>query len=202
MLKLFQLDFSIDEGKNLKTLGRPFKVGATGKGASNYLDAVVVKEVSGVPMDIVTGFGGSSEIDLSIARGELDATCGSYSSRLSLVKSGDQKMFLLISGEIPDQITSLKDMAINDEALKILKAYDGMLSSGRSVAAPPGVPEVRANFLKDAFKKAMEDPEAIAQFEKAKRDIGYASGDEVKAMVMDALDAPQKFVDLLKESIS
>lgn len=194
-------NFPIEDAKNLKTLGRPFKVGATGKGSSNYLDAVIVKEVSGLPMDIVTGYGGSSEIDLSIARGELDGTGGSYSSRIPLVKSGDQKMFLLISGKIPEQVTSLKDLAVNDEALAMLKAYEGMQSSGRAVVAPPGIPEARANFLRDALKKAMEDPEAIAQFEKGKKEIGYASADEVKAMVTDALNAPQKFVDLLKENI-
>jgi len=196
-------DFPINDGKDLKNLGRPFKMGATGKGSSNFLDAVVMQEVTGLPMDIVTGYESSSEIDLSITRGEVDGTCGSYSSRIPAVNSGDQKMLLLLSGKIPDQAkyTALKDLAVNDEALKIYKAYEGMQSSGRAVIAPPGVSEARAKFLSDAFKKAMQDSEAIAQFKKGKREIDYATGDEVKSLVIDALDAPQKFADLLKENI-
>lgn len=196
-------DFKINDGKDLKSLGRPFKDGATGKGSSNYLDAVIMKEVTGLPVNIVTGFGGSPEVDLSIARGELDGMAGSYGSRLPLVKNGEQKILMIISGTIPDQAkyTSLKDLATNDEALAIYKAYEGMQSSGRGVVAPPGVPESRANFLRDAFKKAIEDPVAAKEFTAADRPLDYASAEEVKRLVSDALDSPKKFVEILKDNI-
>ncbi len=45
---------------------------------------------------------------------------------------------------------------------KILEAWDALSAVGRPVAAPPGVPEDRLAFLRDAFDKSMNDPEFVS----------------------------------------
>ncbi len=65
-----------------------------------------------------------------------------------------------------------------------------LLASGRPVAAPPGTPPERIQFLREAFAKALHDPELIAKAEKSGRIIRYASGEEMTRLVDEAMQMP------------
>ena len=58
------------------------------------------------------------------------------------------------------------------------------------MAAPPGTPPERIQFLREAFAKALHDPELIEKAKKSGRVIRYASGEEMAQLVDDAMQMP------------
>jgi hypothetical protein len=53
------------------------------------------------------------------------------------------------------------------------------LAIGRAFAAPPATPADRLTILRDAFAKALKDPELIAEGKKAKIELQLISHDQV-----------------------
>jgi tripartite-type tricarboxylate transporter receptor subunit TctC len=62
------------------------------------------------------------------------------------------------------------------------------LTIGRAFAAPPATPADRVQMLREAFAKAVKDPEFIAESKKAKIEVGYISAEEVLKMFNGLLD--------------
>ena len=84
----------------------------------------------------------------------------------------------------------------------ILAAWESLHKVGRPVAAPPGTPPERIQFLREAFEKALHDPELIAKAEKSGRVLRYASGEEMTQLVEEAMQMPdnikQFFISAVK----
>jgi tripartite-type tricarboxylate transporter receptor subunit TctC len=53
---------------------------------------------------------------------------------------------------------------------------------GRPIIAPPGVPADKTNILREAFMKAMLDPELLADAKKQNLDITPTSGEELEGL--------------------
>ncbi len=162
-------------------------VGATGLGGSTYVDAVITGEVFDIPQKVVHGFNSSGDIRQAMLRGDIQGMWGSLGSALSGAEAGDHKIVLQSakggSKALPD-VPSIYDYADRtddpERTTKILESWDALSAVGRPVAAPPGVPEDRVAFLRDAFEKAMNDPEFLAAAEKAERElVDFASGEEM-----------------------
>ena len=68
----------------------------------------------------------------------------------------------------------------------------------RLTAGPPYIPADRLAALRDAYRKAMEDPELQAKAEKMERPVDPAYGDDVLKMVQAALNQSPETVVLLK----
>jgi tripartite-type tricarboxylate transporter receptor subunit TctC len=175
--------------------GKPEIVGATGLGGSTYVDAVITGDVLGIDQRVVHGFDRSGDIRTAMLRGDVQAMWGSLGSALSGIESGDHKVIL--HGEknptgILEGIPSIYDIAMSqDDAerkVKILESWEALSAVGRPVAAPPGVPEDRLAFLRDAFSQAMNDPEFVAAAEAADRELSYASGDDMAAIAAAATE--------------
>lgn len=163
--------------------GKPDVVGATGLGGSTYVDAVIVGDVFKMDQRVVHGFNSSSDIRTAMLRGDVQAMWGSLGSAMSGIESGDHKVIL--HGErkgtgILEGVPSVFDIAAQssdpDGEIKILEGWEGLSAVGRPLAAPPGVPEDRLAFLREAFSKAMTDPDFVAKAQGAGRDIAFVDG--------------------------
>jgi len=186
--------------EQLMSSKEPVKIGATGLGGSTYVDAVITKQALNLLVEIIHGYDSSPEIDLGMLRGEIDGTWGSYSSRLSMVESGEQ-FIILQNGkkrfsEIPDIPTYL-EVAPSPKAKRILSTLNAMHEVGRPVAGPPGIPKERLEFLRKAFDKAMQDPGFLESAKKAKRDMDYLSGEEMEALAKESLEIPEEDIKQL-----
>jgi tripartite-type tricarboxylate transporter receptor subunit TctC len=203
------------KGSPIKTIQQlinakgPVTIGATGLGGSTYVDAVITKRALNLPVEIIHGYDSSSEIDLGLLRGEIDGTWGSYGSRLSMVEAGEQ-FIILQNGkkrfqEIPN-IPTWFEVAPSEKAKRMLSTLDAMHQVGRPVAAPPGIPKERLEFLRKTFDEAMNDPGFIKDAEKAKRALNYLSGEEMGELAKTALEIPEEdikqiFVKAIKGEI-
>lgn len=174
------------------------KLGATGLGGSDYVDAVIVKEAFDLNMQIIHGFDGSARTRQAMLRGNLDGSWGSWGSAENAVGSGQEKI-LLQSGtsriadlpDVPAVFEYIGKAADPARARAILNAWNGLISVGRPVAAPPGTPAPRVRFLQEALRQTLHDPELIDQSEKVNRPVDYASGEAVLAITKEAMHMPE-----------
>jgi tripartite-type tricarboxylate transporter receptor subunit TctC len=70
---------------------------------------------------------------------------------------------------------------------------------GRPIIAPPGVPQERVKILRQAFMKAMSDPQLLAQAEKQNVEIEPTSGEELAALAKDVTAQPQEVIERMKK---
>ena len=188
---------------------QPIKIGATGLGGSTYVDAVITKKALNLPIEIIHGYDSSSEVDLGLLRGEIDGTYGSYSSRLKMVKGGEQFIILQSGSERGAELAEIPtwfEVAPSDKAKEILAVLDAMHATGRPLAAPPGVPADRIAYLRQAFDKTMQDPDFLKSAAKAKREVDYLSGKDMEKLVQTSLNISDPeikkiFVDAIKGDI-
>lgn len=142
----------------------------------------------------ISGFGGTSEVNLAMERGEVEGSIKSWAS-MSTDNADwlrDKKVHILLQFAL-DKPDALKDVPLmmevgksraDNEALRFF-AYGNAM--GRSTFAPPGVPADRAKALRAAFLAAMKDPTLVAETTKRKIDIDPISGEALAKIVHDTL---------------
>ena len=203
------LDSGYDTIQEVFEANGQFKVGATGLGGSTYLDAVVINEAFNLSLDIVHGFDSSSNVKQSMLRGNIAGTWGSWGSAVDAVDDGRHKV-LLQSGrkrlpELPDVPTAfeLAETAKNPaRAREILSAWELLHDVGRPLAAPPGTPPERLEFLREAFAKAMQDPELLEITSRTRRPLDYASAVEMKRVIVDAVNLPDEIEPIFVRAVT
>jgi tripartite-type tricarboxylate transporter receptor subunit TctC len=89
----------------------------------------------------------------------------------------------------------LTDRAKTDRDRAVLEVLFADQLMDRPVLAPPSVPKDRAEHLRAAFKKTLENKDFLADAAKQKLEIRYVSGDEILALLKRVTTAPP---DVLK----
>jgi len=179
------------------------KLSATGTTGSTYLDLLVLKLIFGLKnFDIITGFSGTSDADLSVIRGEVAGTASSVSSKIKKIEDGDFRPLLVISDEklkaMPN-VPIIYDYPMSAEGKKIADTYIGMMTVARALMTSPGVPADRVAFLREAFRKTLTDPALVKKAAKMDRPIVWMSGENVLKFIEKSFnEAPELFVNELK----
>ncbi|SON57767.1 TRAP transporter solute receptor, TAXI family [Hartmannibacter diazotrophicus] len=174
---------------------QPVLLGATGLGGSTYVDAVITGPAFGIDQKVVHGFNNSSDVRQAMLRGDIQGMWGSLGSAIQGVEDGEHVIVLQSpkkrSAQLPDVPSVFEKAAAlpNAEAvMPVLDAWDALNAVGRPVAGPPGIPEDRLAFLRDAFQKAMTDPEFVKLMADTERDLDYASGADMEQIAKAATD--------------
>lgn len=184
------------------------KIGATGLGGSTYLDAVIIKEAFGLNLNIIHGFDSSSVIRQAMLRGNIVGSWGSWGSAIDAVDDG-RHIVVLQSGternadlpDVPTVFEMIEKSSNQERTLAIVTAWESLNAVGRPVAAAPGTPAEKIQFLRAAFKKTMHDPELLKDLKQAGRAISYASGDEMSKLVESATAMPDDIEQLFVRAI-
>ncbi len=184
------------------------KIGATGLGGNTYVDAVITKEAFNLPLDVIHGFDSSAVVRQAMLRGDIIGTWGSWGSALDAVGSGRDRVILQSGQEriqdLPDVPTTVEliDRTTDPERTKvILTAWENLHAVGRPVAAPPGTPPDRIEFLSQALFDVLHDPELLADAERSGRPIRYATAEEIRQIVTDATVMPDDIKQLFVRAI-
>ena len=130
--------------------------GIGGVGSDAYYATVVLSEVLGFPSKIIAGYPGGAEADAALLVGEVDAGVGSVDATLNRIRDTGTYITALLSTEpnpsVPDVplITSFGDA----DQQEILTALASIYDLERTLVAPPGMDEARAEFLAAAIYAA------------------------------------------------
>ncbi|HSR70810.1 MAG TPA: tripartite tricarboxylate transporter substrate-binding protein [Kiloniellales bacterium] len=184
-------------------------VGGTGSGADTDTFPLLIKNVLGAKIKLISGYPGGSDILLAMERGEVGGRCGwSWSSvksrRMDWIREGKVNILLQMSlAKHPDipEVPLVMDLAETREQKQIFRLMFARQRMGRPYVAPPGVPEERVAALRKAFMDTMKDPEFLAEAKKAKLEITPVSGEEIQTLINELYeDTPQEIVDMAAEA--
>ncbi|GAB3267807.1 Bug family tripartite tricarboxylate transporter substrate binding protein [Microbacterium lacusdiani] len=176
---------------------------ATGPGSNEYIDAVVLNELLGLGNEVVTGFASSNEASLSVVQGNVELHSRSLGSQLPGIDAGDLLPVLVIGENTGEaQIADVPNLleVVPDEAKELAEAHSALVSSGRIIAAPPGVGAGTLAALRDAFEAVATD----AAFQKTAADAGrpvfFRSGQDIQTLIETLMDSPADYVELVKKA--
>lgn len=189
---------------------REYVVGGEGAGADPDIFALLIKNVFGAKIKLVTGFPGTADTVLAMERGELDGLCGiSYSTIKSRHPDwrGQNKAVILVQAalakekDLPD-VPLLLDFAKTPEQVQILKLILASQAMARPFVAPPGIPEERKAALRKAFADTMADPGFLAEAQKIDLDVNPVDGNAIDALLAELYATPKDVVAKAAQAIA
>jgi tripartite-type tricarboxylate transporter receptor subunit TctC len=186
-------------------------VAGTGAGASPDIYPVVLNELLQTKFKVITGYQGSQETIIAIERGEVDGRCGWGWSSLKSTKPDwirDKKINFLLqlaltkNPNIPDA-PLVMDLVKTTADRQMLTLLFGPLSLNKPFFAPPGLSAERTADLRNAFNKAMDDPELRAEVLKLTgEDLEPTSGEDAQKLVAEMYATPDAVAHKLRDILS
>lgn|SRR5262249_55354334 len=184
-------------------------VGASAAGAESDVFANVLRKLFALPMQIVSGYPGGSEIILAMERGEVDGRCGwSWASLRSRSRTLLDKGVIGLTVQIgfakdkalPD-VPLIMDLTQDDRSKAALKVIVVRQSMARPFAAPPGIPVERARVLQSAFAATTKDPEFLADAVSLNLDVEPVSGAEIEMLLKEIYAEPAEVLKVAGELV-
>jgi tripartite-type tricarboxylate transporter receptor subunit TctC len=186
----------------------PVKLGSTGPMTGIDNTPRILKALLGLPIQIVAGYKGTSEIRLAAESGELAGACWVWGSIKpgwrNALQSGDVVVVLQNRPQPhPDlpHVPLAADLAKSREVRELLHISDlSPISFTYAIAA--GSPADRLQTLRRAFMETMKDADFVADAERSKVLIDPMAGDEVERTVNRFLRLEPAMATKLKEILS
>jgi len=172
---------------------REIVFGSTGASSSTTQHALLMRNLLGYKIKVVTGYKGTARVRLAMKTGEVEAVCAFWASQAL----GPQKQDVANGVLIPIVQMGTKahpafgsapviyDLARNDEERLIMRTVLKATELTRPYGAPPGTPADRVAALRKGFWTAVNTPELKAD---AKR-IG---------LIIDPLDYKETVAEFAK----
>lgn len=180
-------------------------VGATSPASTTYVFPAAIKNALNGRFQIVTGFQGSSEIDLALERGDIHVRCGV--GRNSLM-SGDMLDRFIIIGEMGiaprnefEDIPFVLDMVEDLDVRAALGLVFASTAIHYPLIAPANIDEERLAILRAAYMSVAGDPEFISENDSRNAGISMTSGEVVEGMIQEFLSAPAEVQELARELV-
>jgi len=190
--------------------GKQLIVGSAGAASDLHAFARVMNAVVGANLRIIDGYPGTTEILLALQRGEVNELVGyswgaARTGSAELLKSGRLKIILQLAlkkhADLPE-VPLIMDLVKSDENKQILELIFARQTMGRPFVAPPGTPQPVVDTLRDAFSKAMQDPDLIAMAEKIGLELDFTSGEDVQDLVRRLHEFPKETIRRTQEIIA
>lgn len=186
---------------------KPVKLGGEAPGANDSDIPRILQAALGLPIHLIEGFKGTSNIRLAAESGEVDGGCWTWASiRTTWAKgleSGAVKPIVQINAkkasDIPHVPNAIDYAKTPDARLLIESGTHAPSAILRAYALPPGTPKSRVELLRNSFNATMKDPEFLAESKKAKLEINPLSGAEVDAIVKKLFQMDAKSVAKIRD---
>jgi tripartite-type tricarboxylate transporter receptor subunit TctC len=186
----------------------PVKLGSTPPGATTYENSMILKETLRLPIQVVAGYKGTSEVRVAAEAGEVAGLCGlSWASAKSTwrkgLESGEAVVVLQNAPkphpELPNVPLAI-DQAKTAEAKKLIQVGIHDASAITYLySLPPKTPKDRVQTLRKAFADTMNDPEFLAEAKKANLDLEPVAGEEVEKTVATFFKLDSSTANKLRE---
>jgi tripartite-type tricarboxylate transporter receptor subunit TctC len=179
---------------DMRKATEPAKCDATGTASTDYIIARLLEDTLGVKINTVTGYGGGSEIDMAVEKGEVVCRGMTIAPHFgwepfdSWHKKGFDRYILQGSekrdsrlGEVPTIYEIFEKENTPEESGRVADVILRGGDYGRPMFAPPATPADRVKVLHEGYAKALKDPELIAEAKKARMDMEPVSGKELQS---------------------
>jgi tripartite-type tricarboxylate transporter receptor subunit TctC len=185
----------------------PVKFGSTGPGSANESIPKIAKAALNLPLQVVSGYKGSSVIRLAFNSGEIDGVANAWESMVATwpqeLQSGDAVVVLQAAGKRHPELSNIPlamDYAKSDIGTKLVQAViNNFGATARPYVLPPGTPKDRVELLRKAFMATMADPEFAAELKKAKLDLNPLDGATLERNIKELFALDQTLIPKLAE---
>ncbi len=184
-------------------------VGGTGSGSDTVIFPVVIKNLLGANIRLISGYPGGNDVLLAMERGEVDGRCGwSYSSLSSTRGDWREQGRVTILSQLalakhPDltEFPLITEFADDDNELAAMEIIFSRQVMGRPYLAPPGIPADRLDALRRALDAVAVDPEFLRDAEQLQVEINPVTGEDVDALLERIYGASDAAIELAASAI-
>jgi len=191
-------------------LTTPFTTGGEGGGADPDIFALLLRNVFGAKLKLVSGYPGTNDATLAMERGEVSGVCGlSWSTvksrHMDWVKAHKVNIpvqfGLRKEADLPD-VPAVIDLVKSDEQTKMVRLILAGEAMARPYAAPPGIPEDRRKALVAAFDATMKDPDFLADAANMQADVNPVTAAEIEKLLAEIYATPKDIVAKAAKAIA
>jgi tripartite-type tricarboxylate transporter receptor subunit TctC len=183
----------------------PVKLGGIGGAAPDDI-ARMLAATTALPVQLVAGYKGTSEIRMAAESGELAGGCWTWDSIRATwtkaIQSGDAVVVLqLLSKPHPElaNIPLAQSLAKSDEARQLMQAgVQDPADYYRPYVLPPRTPKDRVGILRKALEDTMKDPDFLADAAKSRLDVDPVTGTELENLVRGLFKLRPSMISKLK----
>jgi tripartite-type tricarboxylate transporter receptor subunit TctC len=190
----------------------PPKCGASGTVSSDYITAKLLEETIGAKFNSIVGYQGGSEVDVAVEKGELVCRAHNISAHFGrepftswhkkdfdrhIVQMGRKRDPRL--ADTPTIYELFEEYKTPDFSRRVAHVMLAGGELGRPMLATPGIPPDRIKILREAYTKALKDPELLAEAEKGRMEVDPTPGDELQELMKKVMDQPKEVVDRVKK---
>jgi tripartite-type tricarboxylate transporter receptor subunit TctC len=169
----------------------PVKLGGGAPGDTTTTNAKILKEALGLPIQLVMGYKGTSDMRLAAESGELAGACFQWESIKTTwrqgLDSGDMAVVIQTNPKRhPElaQVPNAIDEAKSEEARQLIRAgIHDPAAMTRPYALPPGTPKERVQLLRKAFLETLQDATFVAEAKKSNLEIDPVTGEELEKLI-------------------
>lgn len=198
---------------DIRNAGEPPKCSSTALGSASYLTLKVLEEALGVKLNIVTGYKGGQEQDLAIERGEVHCrgvTTAAFLGRGPMqgwVKKGFLRVLLQTPRkrnpklpEVPSIHELMERYRVAEKNRRIALVLLGTDNFGNfPTVATPGIPADRVKILREAYTKALKEPDLLDEAKKRSWEVDHIPGEELQVLAKEVIDQPADIVERIKQ---
>ncbi len=172
---------------------RPIKLGSLGPGNSTSAWPHLLRVVLGLPVTVIEGFKGTSDIRLAAESGEIDGACWGWDSiKVTWAKGVETGFVRPVIQMMLDPISDLPNVPVAIQQAKTKEGQDllrlGAQAYGPASIAysvPPGLPKERLLTLQNGFMATMKDPEFLGEAKKANLVVNPIDGPTITKTVAE-----------------
>jgi tripartite-type tricarboxylate transporter receptor subunit TctC len=178
---------------------REFSLGGSAIGADPDTFALIMRNVFGAKVKLVTGYPGGNDINLAMERSEVDGRCGWSWNILKSQKNWLPQINLLVqfnlekNADLPNVPVAL-ERAASDEQRQVLRLLIAGQYVGRPFFTSPDIPADRKAALRAAFDATMKDPQFLADAAKLDLEISPVGGAAIDAFLAELYRTPKDVV--------
>jgi len=180
---------------------RELIIGAVGAGQAVTTAPILLKNILGMKLKVVTGYHAPQDVLLAMERGEVGGVVETIATmkgkRGQHVLSGHVRLLLNMEKErVPEfGVPSIFEFIKKEEDRQIFQFLSSSMEMGRPLLTPPDVPADRLAALRKAFLATMTDPEFVKEADAAGMEITAKTGEELAALVNAEMQIPQAIIE-------
>jgi len=193
-------DAGIDGIETLMKGGKKVRFAAAGVGSGSYVETLMLEQAAGLPVEIISGYNGNED-QLAMMRGEIQGVVAFRSSYEQFVNDGKARFIAQIGGAAKD-LPQLADFATSEQAKQVISLIASQGTIARLTVGPNGIPEDRLTALRNAYQKAVTDPEFVAKAKELGLPVDAMIGNDVLIAIKAALKQSPETIALIKQSLS
>jgi len=193
----------------------PPKCGGTGTASSDYILAKVLEQTVGAKINNVLGYAGGTEIDIAVEKGEVICRAHSVSAHFgrepfdSWHKKGFDRHLIQTSrkrdsraADVPTVHELFDEYKVPASSRRVAQAVLAAGDFGRPMMVTPGTPPERVKILRDAYQRALKDPDLQDEAKKSRMDVEPTAGEELEGLVKEIFDSPPDVLERVKKLLA